>query len=472
MFEAQIYQRRRAALIGGLAARGCHEGRVLFLGNSESPMNYADNAYPFRQDSSFLYFFGLARPGLAACIELGTGHTTLFADDPSVDDLVWTGPQPAAAELAALTGADEARPRSALAAFAGRTRSAILYLPPYRADTRYELAELLGIRLADVEAQVSIPLVRAALELRECKAPEEIAEIETAVATTVQMHRAALACARPGMRESEIAARVTEIALASGGGLSFPVIATTRGATLHNHDHSRLLEAGDCFLLDCGAETARGYAGDLTTSFPVGPRFDDRRRALYEIVLAMGQAAVAAIAPGRPFRDAHAAAARAAVEGLATLGLMRGEPEEAVERGAHALFFPHGLGHQIGLDVHDMESYGEIWVGYDGAERRSDFGWKSLRLAKPLKVGMVFSVEPGLYFIPGLVARWKAERKFEAFIDYAAVENFLDVGGFRNEEDWIATETGARRLGPDFDKSLAAIEAARDEAARSDARER
>ncbi len=462
MFEAAIYRKRRAALVAGLARRGAGEGLALFLGNGESPMNYADNTYPFRQDSSFLYFFGPSRPGLAGTIDLATGRSAIFADDASMDDIVWTGPQVSAAELAALAGADEALPRGALAARARAAGPAgLLYLPPYREETRRELAELLGTTAAEADAGASLPLVQAALELRELKGPEEVAELEAAVATTVRMHRAALDLARPGMRESEVAATVTGIALAANGALSFPVIATTRGATLHNHDHGRVLEEGGLFLLDCGAETAGGYAGDLTTTFPIGKRFDQRQRAVYEIVLSMGRAATALLRPGLPFKEAHAAAARAAVEGLSALGLMRGDPAEAAEKGAHALFFPHGLGHQIGLDVHDMESYGEDWVGYDGAGRRKDFGWKSLRLGKPLKAGMVHSVEPGLYFIPELFARWKAEGKFPEHIDYLAVEAWLGLGGVRNEEDWLVTESGARRLGPDFDKSVAAIESAR-----------
>jgi Xaa-Pro aminopeptidase len=239
------------------------------------------------------------------------------------------------------------------------------------------------------------------------------------------------------------------------------VIATTKGATLHTHSHDRKLEAGGLFLLDAGAEARSGYAGDLSTSFPISARFGERQRAVYELVLRMHRKACSLLKPGVEFRDVHFAAAREGVLGLKELGLMRGDPDEAVSSGAYAFFFPCGTGHMIGLDVHDMEDYGEDRVGYDGTSRSALFGLKSLRLAKPLKSGMTFTVEPGIYFIPELFAMWEAEGRFADFIDYAAVKGWLGFGGMRNEEDWLVTPGGARRLGPEFDKSVAAIEAAR-----------
>jgi Xaa-Pro aminopeptidase len=464
MFKASVYKGRRAALLRGLEARGVKKGLVVLIGNGESPMNYRDNAYPFRQDSSFLYFFGPSKPGLAASIDLASGEAFLYGDDPSIDDIVWTGPETSVAELAEASGATGSRARSGLAAAAqGAARGAapLLFFPPYRDETRVELASLLGVSPQAVDAAASIPLVRAAVELREVKDSGEIAEMEAAVATSVAMHQAAFALARPGMRESDIAARVSEVALAAGGYLSFPVIATTKGATLHNHAYGNKLEEGGLFLLDAGAEGASGYAGDLTSTFPIGKRYDGRQRAVYEIVLSMGAAATALLRPGLPFLAAHEAAARAMVEGFKSLGLMKGDTEAAVASGAYALFFVHGLGHQIGLDVHDMENYGERWVGYDGAERSPLFGLKSLRLAKPLKAGMVHSVEPGVYFIPALIEEWRKEGKFADFIAYDRLGPFLDFGGIRNEEDWLITEKAARRLGPDFDKSAAAMEGRR-----------
>jgi Xaa-Pro aminopeptidase len=460
MFDAAAYRGRREALRAGLAARGEASGLVLFLGNRESPMNYEANAYRFRQDSSFLYFFGVPHPNLAATIDLATGETIIFGDDVSVEDIVWTGKVPAIGELAASAGVASTAPRAALLGVVAAARSA-LYLPPYRAEQRVELSELLGLQIAEVDPGASNALVRSAAALREIKDPEEIAELDKAVEISARMHRAAIKAVRPGMRESDIAALVAAEAIRGGGDLAFPTIATTRGAVLHNHDHSRLLEEGGLFLLDAGAETAKGYAGDLSTSIPISPRFSPRQRDIYEIVLAAQRAAISLLGPGKPFRDAHFGAARTIVEGLSALGLMRGDPDEAVRQGAHALFFPCGVGHMMGLDVHDMENYGEVWVGYDGQPKSAQFGLSSLRLAKPLKAGMVHTVEPGIYFIPELIERWRVARLHEAFIKYEALDGWLDFGGMRNEEDWLVTEEGARRLGPAFDKSAAAIEAVR-----------
>jgi Xaa-Pro aminopeptidase len=459
MFDPQTYSSRRDALLRGLASRGIREGTLLLLGSRESPMNYEANCYSFRQDSSFLYFVGIAQPGLAATMDLASGRATLYGDDATIDDIVWTGPLPAIAELAALSGIAASLPRAALSqALAGKT---VLYLPPYRADARAELAELTGRPYAAVNAGASLPLIEAAIALREIKSETEIAELDIAVAITVDMHKAALATARAGMLEADVYARVAAAAFASGGGLAFPVIATTKGATLHTHSHDRRLEEGGLFLLDAGAEAPSGYAGDLSTSFPINPRFDERQRAIYELVLRMHRKACSLLKPGESFRDVHFAAAREGVLGLKELGLMRGDPDEAVASGAYAFFFPCGVGHMLGLDVHDMEDYGEIYVGYAGIKRSELFGLKSLRLAKPLQAGMTFTVEPGIYFIPELYAMWQAEGRFSQFIDYDAAKPWLDLGGLRNEENWLVTERGARMLGPAFEKSTAAIERAR-----------
>jgi Xaa-Pro aminopeptidase len=465
MFDARTYRERRDALARGLAARGVARGTVLLLGNRESPMNYADNCYSFRQDSSFLYFVGIALPGLAATLDLASGAAILYGDDGTMDDIVWTGPLPSVAELAALSGIWATRRRSALAGDLASGGSAkdgsLLYFPPYRADSRAELAELSGRPYSTVNEGASLPLIETGIELREIKSEAEIAEMDRAVAVSVDMHKAALVTARAGMLESDIYGRVAEVALASGGNLSFPVIATTRGATLHIHSHDLRLEAGGLFLLDAGAEAPSGYAGDLSTTFPVGHRFDERQRAIYELVLRMHRKACSLLKPGADFRDVHFAAAREGVVGLKELGLMRGDPDQAVRSGAYALCFPCGTGHMIGLDVHDMEDYGEERVGYQGTARSPLFGLKSLRLAKALKSGMTFTVEPGLYFIPELYSMWEAERRFAEYIDYAAVKPWLGLGGMRNEEDWLITAKGARMLGPEFDKSTAAIEAYR-----------
>ena len=471
MFEPSVYIGRRRALAAALSAlspaeRGSRSNRVIFTGNRESPVNYADNAYRFRQDSSFLYFFGLAEPDLAASLDLATGRSTLYADELSIHDLVWTGPRPSADEYRQLSGADAVCPRTAFAAdVAGDiavSGDRPLFLPPYRADTVLELASMFGLPPGDsagkVAAMASLSLLRAVIAMREIKEPREIAEIEKAVDTTIAMHRAVIAAANPGATEARMMAEAYRLAYAGGGMPSFPAIATTRGAVLHNHGYPSVLEDGGLFLLDAGTETAEGYSGDLTSTFPVGRRYDGRQKAIYEIVLAAGRAGSALMKPGTPFKEAHFAAARVIAAGLRELGIMKGDVDEGLAAGAHACFFPHGLGHQMGLDVHDMESLGEVWVGYDGQPKSGQFGLRSLRMAKALKAGMVMTVEPGIYFIPGLISAWKAEKRHEAFIDWGEAEKWVGFGGVRNEEDWLVTADGARRMGGPFDKSVAAME--------------
>jgi Xaa-Pro aminopeptidase len=461
MFPIETYVSRRSRLRSQLSS-----GMVLLLGNDESPMNYAANTFHFRQDSTFLYFFGVDQPGYAAVIDLDEGRTTLFGDDLTIDDIVWTGSLPTVAELAAKAGVTETRPAAALdtcvkdATAKGRP---VRYLPPYRYENRLKLLRLLGVHPDLQRDGASIELVRAIVEMRVIKSTEEVAEIEMAVNTSVDMHLAGMRMVRPGMVEAEVAARVTEIALAAGGHLAFPVIATIHGETLHNHYHGNTVASGELFLLDTGAETALHYAGDLTSTFPVDRAFTPRQRDVYEVVLAAHLAAVAACRPGVRFRDVHRLSCRTLAEGLKGIGLMRGDLDDAVAQGAHALFFQCGTGHMLGLDVHDMEDLGEVWVGYEGEPKSLQFGLKSLRLARPLQPGFIFTVEPGLYFIPELTRRWKAERKHEAFIDYDAVESYVDFGGVRIEENIVVTPEGNRILGKWRPRTIAEVEAVRAE---------
>ncbi len=461
MFPASVYEARRRRLAELMREQ---RGLLLFLGNQEAPMNYADNTYPFRQDSSFLYFLGVDEPGFAAVMDLDADGTTLFADDLTLDDIVWTGPRPTVAERAARAGVSASAPAAALADLLAEARDAgrpIHLLPPYRPENRLRLLELLEIPPAEQAARASLPFLQAVVELRLRKEACEVSEIEAAVATSVEMHLAAMRMARPGLREAEIAARVGEIAEAAGGRTAFPVIATVHGETLHNHAHGNTLEAGQLFLLDAGAETARHYAGDLTSTFPVSPRFGARQRDIYGVVLSAHLAAVGALRPSIPFRDVHLLACRTLVEGLKALGLMKGDPDEAVAEGAHALFFQCGLGHLMGLDVHDMEDLGERWAGHAGAEKSTQFGLKSLRLARPLEPGFVLTVEPGVYVIPELLDRWRAEGRFRAFIAYEKVEAFRGFGGIRIEEDFLVTPQGARLLGPRKPRTADEVEALR-----------
>ena len=454
MFSAETYIRRREILKKRLGS-----GLVLLLGNSESSMNYADNTFPFRQDSTFLYFCGLNQPDLAAVIDLDDGNEVIFCDELTIDAIVWMGELPTVAERAAQVGIGAMAPRQALADVLSRATAAgrtVQYLPPYRPENKLWLKELLGSWDAS-----SLDLIRAVVDQRSIKSAEEVAQMDEAVATSVDMHVAAMTMARPGMREWEISAEVERVAMAAGGRTSFPVIATVRGEVLHNHEHGGTLRPGDLFLLDAGAENAMGYAGDLSSTFPVDSKFTDRQKVMYELALAAHTAAVDKLAPGVPNREVHFAAARAIAEGLKGLGLMRGNVEDSLVAGAHALFFPCGVGHMLGLDVHDMEDLGEQWVGYEGVPKSTLFGLKSLRLARPLQPGFALTIEPGIYFIPQLIDLWRGEGRFAEWIDYDAVDQWRDFGGLRNEEDYLITDSGKRLLGKKKPMTCSEVEAIR-----------
>jgi len=445
MFDQSLYVMRRDRLRTQVGS-----GLALFLGNEESPMNYADNTYHFRQDSTFLYFFGLDVAGLAAVVDLDESTDTIYGNDLTVEDFVWTGPQPSLREMAATVGVERAETLSRLGELLARARAKgrrIHFLPPYRPENRLKLQEWLGVRPDRAGSEASVELIKAVVAQRSVKSPEEIAEIEKAVDVTVDMHLTGMRMARPGVTEAEIAAAVHRVALASGGDLSFPIIATVRGEVLHQHAHTGILRSGGLFLLDAGAETARHYAGDLSSTVPVDPKFTERQKEIYRITLAAHEAAKRSLRPGVKHLEAHLAACRKIAEGLKDLGLMKGETEEAVRRGAHALFFPCGEGHMMGLDVHDMEDLGEIHVGYEGQPKSTQFGLKSLRLARPLQPGFVVTIEPGIYFNPHLIDQWRAEKKFPEFLDYDRIETYKGFGGIRNEEDAVITMDGHRILG-------------------------
>jgi len=459
MFSPETYQARRETL-----ASHFDGGLLLFLGHGEAPMNFADNPYPFRQDSSFLYYFGLQQPDLAALIDVDAGTATVFGDELTIDYIVWMGDLPTISDRAQGVGVEETQPVSALADILGRAVAAgraIHFLPPYRAETKIQLQDLLGLSPDEVEAEASVDLIKAVVAQRNYKSEEEVQEIEKAVALSVAMHEAAIRMARPGMKELDIAAEVERIAVMGGGGVAFPVIATINGQTLHNHFHGNTISDGDLFLLDSGAQTESGYAGDLTTTFPVSPRFSERQKAIYEIVLQAYDDSVAALAPGTPNRDVHFTACRTIFEGMKGLGIMKGDTEEALAQGVHALVMPHGIGHMMGMDVHDMENLGEAYVGYAGEERSTQFGLKSLRLVRPLEPGFVLTIEPGVYFIPQLIDLWRAEDRFVDFIDYDELHKWRDLGGLRNEEDFLITDDGARRVGPRKPQTVEEIEALR-----------
>lgn len=358
------------------------------------------------------------------------------------------GTQPTLHEKAQRVGVTETLPLAALKTYVQKAvaqKRMVHYLPPYRAEHRLKLMDLLDIKPG---AEIpSVPFIKGIVSLRNYKTEEEIAEIERACNVTADMHLEVMRMLRIGMKEYEAAAALEAVAQAQGCRLSFPTIATVCGQTLHNHYYGHTVKEGDMLLVDAGAETEMGYAGDMSSTVCAGKKFTSRQKDIYDIQVAAHQAAVNALKPGVYFRDVYDLSCRVICEGLKGLGLMKGNPADAVEQGAHAMFFPCGLGHMMGLDVHDMENLGEVWVGYDGQPKSTQFGRKSLRLARKLEPGFVLTIEPGIYFIPELMDYWKSENRFIDFINYEKLESYRNFTGLRNEEDYLITETGARRLG-------------------------
>ncbi len=437
-------------------------GLILLPGNVDAAFNYPANQYHFRQDSTFLYYFGLDHPGLAGVMDLDSGEDWIFGNDVDMDDIIWMGVLPSIAELASKVGVTRTAPYADLDAVAakavaqGRT---IHFTPPYRGETKLELERLTKIPAAGLKEKSSVSLIKAVVAQRSIKDPYEINEIEKAIDTAYLMHTTAMKMAMPGTWEQEIAGTIEGIALAHGGPVSFPVILSMNGQTLHNHDHSGILESGRMMVVDAGCETSLHYASDLTRTVPVGLKFSPRQKAVYEAVLQANLKGIEAIKPGVLYRDVHLHAAAVMVDALKEIGLMKGNTQEAVAAGAHALFFPHGLGHMMGLDVHDMENLGQIYVGYDDEiQPASQFGLAFLRLGRRLKPGFVLTVEPGCYFIPALIDQWKAEGLHTGFINYAEVEKYKDFGGIRIEDDVLVTDTGHTVLGRAVPKTVEEIE--------------
>lgn len=457
MFDASVYLNRRKQLM-----RTVGDGIILLLGNGEMPMNYRDNVYPFRQDSTFLYYIGLDQPQLAAILDAGSERTILFGNEVDIEDVIWMGPQESMKQKADRSGVEEVRPFDALGKFVSDAVSAgktVHYFMPYRLEQQLLLAELLNRPLNALEQGVSVKLIKAIVAQRSVKDDLEIEQIELAHDITREMHLQAMKMARPGVLEQTIAGTIEGIALSRGSGVSFPVILSVHGEILHNHGHGNVLREGQLLVNDSGAEANSHYAADITRTMPVGGKFSTRQKEIYQIVLNAQMATIDMLKPQLPYKEAHLQAAKVIAQGLKELGLMRGDVEEAVAAGAHALFFPHGLGHMMGLDVHDMENLGEDYVGYDDTVQRSDqFGLAYLRLAKKLQTGFVLTVEPGIYFIPALIEKWRAEKKFDSFLDYGKIASYIGFGGIRIEDDVVITESGCRVLGKPIPKAVDEVE--------------
>jgi len=455
VFSKETYVQRRRTLSARIDS-----GLILLLGHEEASINYQDNVYPFRQDSSFSYYVGLDEPGLATVIDVEAGTTTLFGDDMSVEQVVWTGPQPCLREKGEWAGITDTAPRANLNAVLARARE-IHFLPPYRASSILALQGLLGLDIEQIRKQTSEPLIRAVIAQRSLKQPEEIAEIEAALDVSHMMHCAAMQLSRPGRHEYEIVGEIEGKVLAQGARQAFPTIFSVHGEILHNPTYNNLIAEGDIIVHDSGVESPLHYASDITRTIPASGRFSAQQKEIYEIVLQTQDAAIEALRPGVEFRDVHKLASGRLLTGLQQLGLIKGDCQEALAAGAHALFFQCGLGHMLGLDVHDMDSLGEDDVGYtDTLQRDQAFGWRSLRLAKSLQTDFVITVEPGIYFIPELIDQWQAQHKLEQFIDYAQLRHFRDFGGVRLEDDLLVTDTGYRVLGKPIPRTICEVEQA------------
>lgn len=458
MFDKQVYIDRRAEL-----KKNFKNGVLLFLGNDESAMNYAGNTYNFRQDSSFLYYFGLDVPNMVGIIDIDEDKEILFGYEFTVEDIVWMGPQPKLTELAEQIGVAQSDSIDKLKKYLKSNvtkKVKINFLPTYRGDQTLKLADLIGENPYKLKSKFSKKLIEAVVAQRSIKGEEEVAEIEYAMEIAYQMHTAAMRMAKPGVIERDIAGTIEGIAASLGAGLSFPAIVSKNGQTLHNHYHGNVLKEGDLLVCDAGAESLLHYASDITRTTPVGGKFSYQQKEIYEIVLTAQKNAINMIKPGVLHSDVHLTAAKIIAAGLSQIGIMKGDLNAAVKAGAHALFFPHGLGHMMGLDVHDMENLGENLVGYDSKTKRSDqFGLAYLRLAKELQPGFVFTCEPGIYFIPELIDQWKAKRKFKNFIDYDKLDAYRNFGGIRIEDNILVTQNSYKVLGRPIPKEVDDVEA-------------
>lgn len=456
MFSIQTYIERRNTL-----KRAVGSGLILIMGNEEAPMNYTDNTYRYRQDSNFLYYFGISLPNLAAIVDVDSGEEIIFGDEFTMDDIIWVGPQPTLAEQARKVGVYRTEPYGKLSEKLAKAAQ-VHFTPPYRYENKFKLSQWLAIPVAQLKAKASETLIKAIVAQRSIKSAEEIVQLEEAVNITREMHLAAMRETQAGKKEYEIVAAIHAKALEFGGELAYPIIYSINGQTLHNHYHGNVMTEGKLALNDSGAENSMHYAGDITRTIPVSKKFTDKQKEIYNLVLQMQLSAINALKPGITYKEVHLLANKVLLQGLSELGLVNGDIDTMLTEGVQGLFMPHGLGHAIGLDVHDMEDLGENYVGYrEGIERSTQLGLKSLRMAKELEAGHVITVEPGLYFIPELIDKWKAENKFTNFINYQALDKYRDFGGVRIEDNCLITPDGYQVLGKPIPKTVEEVEALR-----------
>jgi len=446
MFNKEIYVSRRNELKQKLGS-----GLVLLFGNNDSPNNYPANTYHFRQDSNFLYFVGLRREGLVAIIDVDNNQEYLFGNDIDINDIIWTGFVPSVKDLAASTGINNTGPMAGVKTMIDAAKAkgqTIHFLPQYRHDLMIQLADLVGIHPLQTKEKASVALIKAIVSMRSVKKPEEIVELKKAADIGYLMHTTAMKLCAPGVTEKYIAGVIEGIAMSHGDGVSFQAILSTHGEIQHGFPSYRPMEAGRLMLCDAGAESPENYCSDHTRVTPVSGKFTQQQRDLYAGVEAAHDWVIANARPGVKWLDIHLGSARVMTDHLKTLGLMKGDTEEAVMAGAHAMFSPCGLGHMMGMDVHDMEGLGQNYLGFDDEVQPStQFGLCHLRCGRRLQEGFVMTDEPGLYFIPHLIDLWRSEKKFEQFINYDAIEPWRDFGGIRIENDILITRDGCEIIG-------------------------
>lgn len=446
MFAKSTYIERRSLL-----KKLIGDGLIVIFGNNDAPSNYPANAYKFRQDSSFLYYFGQHREGLVGVIDVDNDKEWLIGDDIDINDIIWTGFVPSVSDLGAEVGVANSAPMSSLRTMVDKAKAegkTVHYLPPYRHDTMIQISDLLGMHPLKTREMASLKLIKAVVDMRAVKSDEEVEEIERAMEIGYDMHMTAMRACAPGVTEQHIAGLMEGIAHGRGCKVSFQSIVTMHGEIQHGYPSLRPLEAGRLLLVDAGAETVNNYCSDNTRVTPISGKFTPRQRDIYSIVEACHDLAIEKAKPGVKWMDVHLDVCRLMAERLKAVGLMKGNTEDAVQAGAHAMFLPHGLGHMMGMDVHDMEGLGQVYVGFDDEVRPStQFGLNCLRCGRRLQKGFVMTDEPGIYFIPHLIDLWRSEGKHTEFINYDLLETYKDFGGIRLEDDILITDDGCRVLG-------------------------
>lgn len=453
MFSKEVYARRRQTLVAKMADSAAEgkRGIALFIGNTEAPAQYKDNCYKFRQDSTWLYFFGIDQPLYAAIIDLDNGNETIFSNDVEIGDIIWMGPQPSVASVAASVGVEKSAPYTDLNAAVAKVLAEgrpVHFVKPSRYYNTMKIASLLGCGTDEVAGRFSLALTKAIISMRLVKEDCEIEAIDDACNLGYEMHTVARNSIVPGIIEQEIVGKMDGVTLSKGWGVSFPTILTQHGETLHNHLHDKIIEPGKLMVIDAGAESNVHYASDFTRTYPTSGKFTAKQREIYQIVCDCNEFAFSMTRPGISYREVHLKTMHLMLEELRALDIVRGDVQDMVEAGIAGLFMPHGLGHNMGLDVHDMEDYGENYVGYDDDQSRSpQLGLGSLRMARKLVPGNVITDEPGIYFIPALIEKWKSEKTDQGFVNYSKLESYYDFGGIRLEDDVLVTADGARRLG-------------------------